>query len=521
MTDRGAATDLGRDPDTRIDRPDLRDEPGCGRPRRGQRADGIEPDGGPAHISVEEFVEAGGTLPSGQSVERGHLVRGQECAGRRVVDDERALDPVDPFQRIDPPGVRIDRPDVVEARRGPGDVGQDDDRCRFTGGELGLERHIRIAALDAGRVDLSARDALDEAKERAAGDEQDGQGRDQHRDRAAHDTSSDPLPACRAGDLHPIGDRPEAVAQAVQRPGVHPMAEQAEDGGQEGQREHDRAQDDQRPGDPDGPNGRRLEQQQAGQADGDGHAAECDGLAGGRHGAFDGVPDGSSAPQLLAESTDDEQGVIDREGETQHRRDIQDEDAHLDLLGDDVDQGEARGDRESRHEQGHPGRHDRGEDEDEHDGDDRQGDDLRLLEILLGLRRGVLRDRPVTGQLDRVASGRLDRGPDGVDHLDGVLVGQVQLDDEVGGIAALADETRVARLGMADDADHIRNGREAGGRGRDGGLESRGCRIGARHVRAEERDDRTLSRPEFGVEASRHAGRLGVGIEPATRRQGR
>ena len=45
--------------------------------------------------------------------------------------------------------------------------------------------------------------------------------------------------------------------------------------------------------------------------------------------------------QLLAEAADDEQRVVDRERESEHRRDVQDEDAHLDLLGDDVDQ--ARG----------------------------------------------------------------------------------------------------------------------------------------------------------------------------------
>ena len=42
----------------------------------------------------------------------------------------------------------------------PVDVGEDDDRGRLAGRELGLERDVRIAALDAGRVDLGARDAL-------------------------------------------------------------------------------------------------------------------------------------------------------------------------------------------------------------------------------------------------------------------------------------------------------------------------------------------------------------------------
>ena len=129
-------------------------------------------------------------------------------------------------------------------------------------------------------------------------------------------------------------------------------------------------------------------------------------------GAFDRLADGPAAAQLLAEPADDEQRVVDRQREAEHRRDVEHEDAHLDLLGDDVDEREAAGDRQAGDEERHPGRDDRGEDEDQHEGGDRQRDELGLLEVLLGLLGRVLGDRAVAGQLVGVA-GRRRRSPRG------------------------------------------------------------------------------------------------------------
>ena len=128
-------------------------------------------------------------------------------------------------------------------------------------------------------------------------------------------------------------------------------------------------------------------------------AAERDGLAGGGDGALDGLADRPAAAQLLAEPADDEQRVVDGEREPEHRRDVEHEDAHLDLLGDDVDERQAARDGQAGDEQRHPGRDDRGEDEDQDDRGDRQRDELGLLEVLLGLLGRVLGDRPVAGQL--------------------------------------------------------------------------------------------------------------------------
>ena len=49
----------------------------------------------------EQGVEPGRALAGGQRVERGDLLGRQERPGRRIVDDERALDPVDPVERVD------------------------------------------------------------------------------------------------------------------------------------------------------------------------------------------------------------------------------------------------------------------------------------------------------------------------------------------------------------------------------------------------------------------------------------
>ena len=135
-------------------------------------------------------------------------------------------------------------------------------------------------------------------------------------------------------------------------------------------------------------------------------------------GPLDRLFDGPAASQFLAEPADDEQRVVDRQREPEHRRDVEHEDAHLDLLGDDVDEGEAARDGEAGDEQRHPGRDERREDEDQHDRDDRQRDELGLLEVLLGLLGGVLGDRAVAGQLVGEAGRRHDRRADGVDDVD-------------------------------------------------------------------------------------------------------
>ncbi len=116
-----------------------------------------------------------------------------------------------------------------------------------------------------------------------------------------------------------------------------------EHGRQEGQGEDDRAEHDDRARDPDRADRRGHEQHQPGQPDGHRDAAERDGLARRPDRALDRLADGPPAAQLLAVAADDEQRVVDRQGEPEHRRDVEHEDAHLDLLRDDEDHGQLLG----------------------------------------------------------------------------------------------------------------------------------------------------------------------------------
>ena len=103
-----------------IDRADDRDHVGRGRPRRRQRADRVEADGAAADVLRQQRVEArGGRWPVGQRVERRRPARASARAGLRVVDRERALDPVDAVDRGDrSPRSRSRACDVGRGRSG-------------------------------------------------------------------------------------------------------------------------------------------------------------------------------------------------------------------------------------------------------------------------------------------------------------------------------------------------------------------------------------------------------------------
>ena len=144
------------------------------------------------------------------SGERGTPVAGSEIANG---PSTRSM----PSMAADLGRVLGDGRDRGDVRRRPLDVGEDDDRRGLARGELGLERDVGIAALDAGRVDVGAGDALDHVAVRDAGDEQDGQGRDHDLDRVTHDPQGDVLPARRPGRVRPVRDRPEPLRDPAQR----------------------------------------------------------------------------------------------------------------------------------------------------------------------------------------------------------------------------------------------------------------------------------------------------------------
>ena len=157
---RGAAADLGRDPVARDRRADDRDQVG-GR-RVWPAASGL--------IASSRTVEPR-TYRSSSGIEPGRSLARR--AGRRarrprpavsgapvcrVGDRERALDPVDALDRRRAASrSRSSAAIVVGVGRRALDVGEDHDRRRLARRELGLEGDVRVAALDAGRVDLGAR----------------------------------------------------------------------------------------------------------------------------------------------------------------------------------------------------------------------------------------------------------------------------------------------------------------------------------------------------------------------------
>ena len=143
--------------------------------------------------------------------------------------------------------------------------------------------------------------------------------------------------------------RPSARRMPVAQPGhaerVDARPEHAEDRRQEGQREEHRGGHGERPADAERAQRGRLEQQQAGQPDGDGQSGERDGLAAGRD-RDRRRPSPTSRPraQLLAEAADHEQRVVDGEGQAEHRRHVLDVDRQLRHLRGEVDAGERRRD---------------------------------------------------------------------------------------------------------------------------------------------------------------------------------
>ncbi len=341
-----------------------------------------------------------------------------------------------------------------------------------------------------------------------------------------HDRVRDPGPAgavlaLRVGaGLEPDGE-PDAVDEPEHRQRVDAVAEDAEQGRQEGQGVEQRREHRQHPADPERAERGRREHEQPAEAGGDREAGEGDGLAGGGDRDLDRLADRPALAQLLSEPADHEQRVVDRERQAQHGRDVLDVDAHLDLLADDVHERERGRDREAGDEERDPGGDERGEHEDEHEGGDRERDGLRLDEVPLGLLgrvagQGRVPAEEVVDAVARVGDLRLEA----VDERHGRLVRDVEVDDDVGRPPVLRDEPVVTGLGEADRA---RDGRVAGeARQRAGDRRLEGGPPGVRAVRPAIHDDEGAAPcPELVGQAVRDRRRFGIGVEPAARGQHR
>ena len=316
---------------------------------------------------------------------------------------------------------------------------------------------------------------------------------------------------------------------------VHAMPEHAEDRGKDREAEDQGRQHGGDAADAHAAQGRRLEHDQAPEADRDRDAAHGHRLADGGHRALDRIGD-RPMPELLPESADREEGVVDRERQADHRRHVRDEDAHL---------GDAGEERDDRHRAGecHPGddhrqhRADQGaEDGEEDQHRDRQADDLGLEEVPL--------DRLVELVLDErdAGDGRLDPGRS-VDErgevlgiVDRGLDLLIESDQREGLRAVTAHEGGVADVGVGEDLAHHRIVRERRHRLGDGRLERLGAcvavGVGEDHDQARRLLSEPVGRQRFGLRgfgtldlpaalAQRPTGRRRPDVEPDDEREAR
>src|SRR5262249_56601679 len=119
-----------------------------------------------------------------------------------------------------------------------------------------------------------------------------------------------------------------AVVAAGVRP-VEPRPDGGEQHGQQRQRDRHRDQRNEHAGVADAAQEGDREREQSEQADGDGAAAEKDGVASGRHRPFDRFEVVGAAGELLAPANDDQQRVVDRDPEPDQRYQVLDDEEDL------------------------------------------------------------------------------------------------------------------------------------------------------------------------------------------------
>ncbi len=103
---------------------------------------------------------------------------------------------------------------------------------------------------------------------------------------------------------------------------------------------------------------------------------------------------------LLAVAGDDEQRVVDADGEAHHRDDVGDEERELENLAEQRGDADGDEDREDAENERHAGRNERPEDEDEHEQGDRYPEGLAALEVVLGLGLELVAEAGAAGDQD-------------------------------------------------------------------------------------------------------------------------
>ncbi len=312
----------------------------------------------------------------------------------------------------------LERRDGVLDRR-VGHVPRDHDLRRVGGAarvELLNQRQERLAGgeLLGERADV-VRGAAVKLEEEPAERAEDQDAPHEEHDRPRHDRAGEPVPEAALRVVGGVDARPLGQPRPVD-----PVAEQAEDRGQERHRGGEGADRDEDRAAGEAPEHRHRDDQHPEESEHHGEAAEEDRAARGAARATDRLELLEALLPLFAVARDDEQRVVDADRQADHRDHVLHEHVEVEQLADERDQAERDTDREQAHQEGQDRRHDRAEHDDQDDQGDEQADRLRLLHVLIGELHEVGEEGGLPGDLHRV-------GLVGVAGRDGPQIGDDRL----------------------------------------------------------------------------------------------
>ena len=288
-------------------------------------------------------------------------------------------------------------------------------------------------------------------------------GNGQADDRTGHHAVGDPVPEAGLSGVSVVaGALEEGHAEAV-----HPVAEEAEQGGQQREGGEDGAQYREHRAQGHAVEDAHGHEQQTAESHDDRAPAEEHGPAGRPAGAGDGIELGPARAPLFPVARDDEERVVDAHRQTDHGDHVGDEGAELEELP--GDGGHAHGDHDGDHgqQEGDAGGHERSEHEHEDDQGHPDAEHLAALQVALA-------------DLGEIS---VDAGPAGDEHLEAVplarlLDGRRQCVDVLldlalaaghrhgydRGVTVTGDQRRVGHHGVGGaPLDHV--GSERDGRG--------------------------------------------------------
>src|SRR5215203_1484464 len=231
-------------------------------------------------------------------------------------------------------------------------------------------------------------------------------GREQdHGERLAHHDLGAAAPERRA---RPITAAPDGEP-------VDPRSENTKEGREKCERRQNGHEDNDNAGHPDRPHEHKGEEKQAGEPNQHRRPREEDGSSCGRHRARHSLH-GRVVLEFLPETTNEEQGVVYAEPETEHRRERKREHGHVVDARNEVQCGERRHHARAPDQNRHTGGDERAEGEDEYDHGEGEGVFLSILHVLVASLLEVLVDgrRPCYVSIELVGA---DLAPNLVNHV--------------------------------------------------------------------------------------------------------